>query len=184
MAFLMLKDVPRYDCLKQAAERFPDLDPSACEVFLQLLRTGDELATGQQAYLGQHNLSQGRFTVMMLLTQSAAGGTCPTDSQSCSPAALAGRAGVTRATMTGLIDTLERDGYVTRQPDPGDRRMMSVHLTPQGEAVMQAVLPGYFRRIAHLMENLSDAERQTFVRLLNKVVQRAAAMTSPATAAS
>ncbi len=38
-------------------------------------------------------------------------------------------AGVTRATMTGLIDTLERDGLVMREPDPVDRRMMFVQLT-------------------------------------------------------
>lgn len=179
MPFLMLKDLPRYDCLQEAAQRFPDLDPSACEVFLQLLRVGDELSTGQQAYLARHDISPGRFTVMMLLMRAGAGGACAQAGlDPCNPAELAGRAGVTRATMTGLIDTLEKDGYVRREPDPADRRMMSVQLTPEGEAFMHRVLPGYFRRIADVMENVTEAERRILGRLLNKVLAKASAMSA------
>lgn len=182
MPYLMLKDLPRYDCLQEAAQRFPDLDPSACEAFLHLLRTGDLLSSRQQAYLGQHNISQGRFTVLMLLTQaSAAEGGCAQDVAPCNPAELAERAGVTRATMTGLIDTLEKDGYVRRAPDPGDRRRMSVQLTAQGADFMRSMLPGYFRRITQLMENLSEVEQKTLVGLLNKVVEKATAVPSTAT---
>ena len=36
----MLKDLPRYECLLEASRKFPDLDPSATEVFLHLLRAG------------------------------------------------------------------------------------------------------------------------------------------------
>ena len=42
MPYLLLKDLPRYDCLIQAAREFPDLDPSATEAFLNLLRAGDD----------------------------------------------------------------------------------------------------------------------------------------------
>ena len=171
MPFLLLKDVPRYDCLHAAAQRFPDLDPSACEVFLQLLRAGDEVSKSQQEYLGQHDISQGRFTVMMLLLRAGGAIPCGPTGLSCSPAELADRAGVTRATMTGLIDTLEKDGYVKREPDPSDRRMMSVQLTPKGEAFMRNLLPGYFRRIARLMGGLDETERRTFVQLLTKIVE-------------
>jgi len=88
------------------------------------------------------------------------------------PAELAEAAGVSRATMTGLIDTLERDDFVRRKPDPHDRRMMSVELTNQGSAFLNRMLPGHFHLIAELMEPLSEKERKTLVALLNKILQR------------
>ena len=39
---LLLKDLPRYECLLDSAKEFPDLDPSAAEAYLHLLRAGDD----------------------------------------------------------------------------------------------------------------------------------------------
>ena len=99
------------------------------------------------------------------------------------PAELADAAGVTRATMTGLIDTLERDGFVKRKPDPNDRRMMSVLLTAKGERFLRDFLPGHFKSISKLMSPLTEAERKTLVRLLTKV-QRQADELNPRTASA
>ena len=41
--------------------------PSASEAFLHLLRAGDAAFHGCESNLAAHNLSQGRFTVLMLL---------------------------------------------------------------------------------------------------------------------
>lgn len=173
MPLLLLKDLPRYDCLLDAAKTFPDLDPSACEVFLYLLRAGDEAFRITDENLSAHHISQGRFSVLMLLLNKSVG--CP---QPRTPAELADLCGVTRATMTGLIDTLERDGLVTREPDPVDRRMMSVKLTARGHERLSEVLPGHFRRMATLMSGLSEAERKTLVSLLLKILDRAATVGS------
>jgi DNA-binding MarR family transcriptional regulator len=93
---------------------------------------------------------------------------CP---QPGTPAELAEMCGVTRATMTGLVDTLERDGLVKREADTHDRRMMTVHLTTKGHAQMSAILPGHFKRIAAIMQPLSSAERRTLTQLLGKIIQ-------------
>ena len=53
MPLLLLKDLPRYECLLEAAREFPDLDPSATEVFLNLLRTGDEAFRVAEAHLAE-----------------------------------------------------------------------------------------------------------------------------------
>lgn len=190
MPRLLLKDLPRYDCLLEASREFPQLDPSATEVFLHLLRAGDLAFRLIDARLAKHDISQGRFGVLMALWGNARG---RGGQQPLTPAELAERTDVTRATMTGLVDTLERDGLVTRTPHPDDRRMMSVGLTPRGEALLRAILPEHFRRLAWLMEPLSETERKTFVRLLTKVMQRSAesgeefgteAATSPVTSGS
>jgi len=181
MPYLLLKDLPRYECLLEAAREFPDLDPSAVEAFLHLLRTGDEVFSVGDRNMADHNMSHGRFGVLMLLWRSAAPRPVPTDGcpAACgprTPAEFAEAAGVTRATMTGLVDTLERDGYVRRDPDPTDRRMMSVRLTPKGERFLEEFLPGHFKSIAGLMRSLSEAERKTLVRLLTKIQQQASSL--------
>src|SRR5437867_3569885 len=115
MPLLLLKNLPRYECLLEASREFPDLDPSATDVFLNLLRSGDEAFRVVETHLATHGLTQGRFGVLMALWGScrrAGDRIAPL-----SPAELAERTGVTRATITGLVDTLERDGLVTRTPD-------------------------------------------------------------------
>ena len=37
--------------------------------------------------------------------------------------------------MTGLLDRMERDGYVTREPDPEDRRAHKIYITDKGKGV-------------------------------------------------
>jgi DNA-binding MarR family transcriptional regulator len=171
MPLLMIKDLPRYECLLEAAQEFPDLDPSAAEVFLHLLRTGDEAFRVVESHLAQHEITQGRFGVLMALW-----GNCQREGKSVplSPAEIADRTGVTRATVTGLIDTLERSGLVERTPHSDDRRMTSVMITPRGDKLLKKILPAHFRQMAWLMGPLDPAERKTLVRLLTKLLTRAA----------
>ena len=190
MPHLLLKDLPRYECLLEAAREFPDLDPSAAEAFLHLLHTGDEVFGVSDRSLAGHNISHGRFGVLMLLWRSVQPRAAKLlGAEECvpgprTPAELADAAGVTRATMTGLIDTLERDGYVKREPDPVDRRQMSVLLTPRGEKFLMEFLPGHFKAIAAIMAPLTENERKTLVRLLDKVRRQAAVLNPRREAAS
>lgn len=171
MQRLVIKDLPRYECLVEASKQFPDLDPSACEAFMHLMRAGDEVTRVMDAHFAGHSITHGRFLVMMLLLDKKPGG-CPRAS---TPAELAELASVSRATITGLLDSLERDGHVRREPDPTDRRQMSVHLTLKGQAFMHGILPDHFRVITRLMSALSENEQKTLSRLLNKVSQVASA---------
>src|SRR6266480_2276351 len=47
-----------------------------------------------------------------------------------SPSALAQRAALHPATMTGILDRLERGGWVVRERDPSDRRAVVVRVLP------------------------------------------------------
>ena len=163
MPLLMLNDLPRYDCLLKAAEQFPTLNPARFDAFLNLLRTGDDVFGEENRLLARHNISQGRFTVLMLLHRP----------QSCTPAGLADESNVTRATMTGLIDTLEKDGLVVREADPDDRRTLHVLLTARGQAFIEKILPEYFRVVSAIIEPLNAAEQKDLVRLLQKIQQEA-----------
>jgi DNA-binding MarR family transcriptional regulator len=161
MPHLLLRELPRYECLLDAAERYPTLNPSSGEAFLNLLHTSDLVFEEESQHLGQYGVSQGRFTVLMLLNRMC--GECLT------PADLAEKAGVTRATMSGLLDTMERDGLVTRRSSATDRRVVEVHLTEQGHELIDALLPGYFARVEEMIGALDAEERKTFVHLLQKI---------------
>jgi DNA-binding MarR family transcriptional regulator len=76
-------------------------------------------------------------------------------------------------TMTRLVDGMERDGYVTREPDPGDGRAVIVRATAKG---MRALNQGRARRVEALassLRTLSAAELRTLaagVELLERVI--------------
>ena len=179
MAHLILKNLPRYECLHEAAQQFPDLDPSAMVAYLHLLRAGTDCLEFSHEYLSTHGVSSGRFTVLMLLLKRHA---CGEKGETITPAELADMAGCTRATMTGLVDTLERDSLVKRVPDAKDRRMMTVSLTAKGSALLNNLLPGHFKRLAQVMACLSEAERKTLVRLLSKITEQVAVVSGDVTA--
>jgi len=161
MPLLMLKDLPRYECLLKAAEQYPEMSLSANEAFLNLLWTADLVFAEKGRFLNQIGLSQGRFTVLMLLSHCG--------ENPATPASLADEAGVTRATMTGIVDTLERDGLVIREPDPSDRRTLRVRLTEAGQAFVEKMIPGWFQQVAAMIHPLSEEERKTLVGLLQKI---------------
>ncbi|GAA3229920.1 MarR family transcriptional regulator [Nonomuraea helvata] len=51
---------------------------------------------------------------------------------------LAQSAGVSSRNVTGLVDTLEKDGLVRRVQDPRDRRSVLARITPDGRAWIEA----------------------------------------------
>lgn len=163
----MLKELPRFECLLAASKQFPDLDPTACEAFLHLIRAGEDVQRVLHGHFAAHSITQGRFMVLMLLLEKIGIDECHHPS---TPAEIADNASVSRATITGLLDGLERDGFINRTPDAEDRRQVVIRLTPAGQEFLESMLPAHFRLITSLMADLSENERKTLVRLLNKVV--------------
>jgi len=63
---------------------------------------------------------------------------------------------ISTATMTTVLDTLERRGYVRRQPDPADRRRVLVDITPDAQALLDQVLPAVQQLVTQTMSSLDD----------------------------
>ncbi|WP_228560052.1 MULTISPECIES: MarR family winged helix-turn-helix transcriptional regulator [Myxococcus] len=85
------------------------------------------------------------------------------------PNELAQRAGVTRATVTGLLDGLEREALIERRADSQDRRALRIRLTRKGKRAAKQVFDPHGRWIASLYGNLSAAERGQLAALLGKI---------------
>jgi DNA-binding MarR family transcriptional regulator len=158
---LLLRDTPKYETLHALARQIPDLDPSAVDAFLLLMQVSNDVMDAVAAHLARHGISQGRLFVLILLLSSP-------DSQN-SPSELAERAGVTRATMTGLIDGLVKDGFVERVDHPHDRRVWTIKLTKKAQKFMSQMMPDHCRRMAKLMDKLTKEDKKKLVELLGKI---------------
>jgi DNA-binding MarR family transcriptional regulator len=72
---------------------------------------------------------------------------------------LAAREGVTQPAMTQLVSRLERDGLAERRGDPGDRRLVIVHLTPAGERMLERRRRRWEAELSRLLDALSPADQ-------------------------
>jgi DNA-binding MarR family transcriptional regulator len=80
--------------------------------------------------------------------------------------------GVTPRTITGLIDALEKDGWVQRRADPGDRRVTIVALTPAAEVAFARLLEGYSGLARDLVNGIPAADQQCVVGVLDHISAR------------
>ncbi len=105
-------------------------------------------------------LSTATFNVLIVLLQ--AGG-------SLSPCEIGEQLAVTRGTVTGLIDSLERQRLVRRQPHPRDRRMLLIELTDEGRCTLDRLMPDHYQGMSELLACLSESEKAAFVDVLAKI---------------
>ena len=76
-----------------------------------------------------------------------------------SPSALARLAGLHPATMTGVIDRLERDGWIARERDPADRRGVLLRLADgRRRGDVFRLFSGMTTRMAEICAGYSDDE--------------------------
>jgi DNA-binding MarR family transcriptional regulator len=140
-------------------DQTPKGRPLATETVMNVIRTADLLFDGIGRLLRPLGVSTAGGLVLGLLR----------DHGSLSPTALGEKLIVTRATVTGLVDSLERRKLVERSPHPQDRRSLLIRITPIGLEVLSEV-----RRVVHdqerdWMRGFSDAELTTLIAALHRV---------------
>ena len=85
-------------------------------------------------------------------------------------AQLARRIAIEQPTMVRTIDRMERDGLVTRSPDPSDRRAIRISLTERGSALRDELVPLAAGVNRAATAALTSDEVTTLRRLLAKLV--------------
>ena len=99
------------------------------------------------------------------------------------PGALARRTGLHPATMTGIIDRLERGGWITREPDPNDRRAITVQLVRARGREILRLFGGMNTAMTQICAGYTDDELAViadFVRRTAEAATKAAAELPPA----
>lgn len=122
------------------------------------VRTGEAFLALANRRLRGHGLSAGARQVLAVL--DGEGG-------SLSPTVIADRLIITTASMTSLLDTLQRRGLVRRTPDVRDRRRVVVTITAEGSRVIRRLLPEMLALQDEVAAGLSPPDRTELVRLLN-----------------
>lgn len=140
----------------------PGADPSATEVVINALVVGAKLSDGLDGVLRPFGLTTGSFNLLQIVA-GADGPLTPTE------IARRSNVKVTTATVTGLLDTCQRNGLVQRRPHPGDRRRVLVQLTPAGRALLGEVGPQVVAAEKRWVGGLSESRRQTLLRALGEL---------------
>lgn len=76
---------------------------------------------------------------------------------------------ITKTTLTGVVDRLEKKGLVERRACPEDRRCVRAVLTEKGDALFREVFPDHVDRLRERLESLPAAERDQLVKQLAAV---------------
>jgi DNA-binding MarR family transcriptional regulator len=150
--------------LEKVARSVPDADLEAIRACVPVLTFHRELDGVLEQHFQAYGLSRGRWYVLVQLYKASEDGL--------TPAELAEQTGVSRAAMTGLVDSLVDSGHVRRGEVGEDRRTYRVQLTPRGTDLITSLLPDHLQRMQSLMQALTPTERDQFLGLLEKLRAR------------
>jgi DNA-binding MarR family transcriptional regulator len=99
-----------------------------------------------------------------------------------SPGALARHAGLHPATMTGIVDRLERAGWVVRERDPADRRAVLVRPRRERGAELFRLYAGMNRSLDEICAGYTDEELMLLADFLSRTTAAGRAATEDVSA--
>jgi MarR family transcriptional regulator, transcriptional regulator for hemolysin len=138
--------------------------PHINELGLVLFGTARAWRTKLDQRLRPLGLSQGKWRTLMHLSQ---GGNKLTQKE------IAERMGIEGATLAGLLDRLETDGWVERRGSAADRRCKTVHLQRRSKAVLDKIFNTAHDLRAELLKDISERDLDTCITVLSKIRDKA-----------
>ena len=141
-------------------ERYPGASQTATESAMNLVRTADLMVKRIGELVEPFGLTPSSGLMLGILAD--AGTPLP-------PNQIAERLIISRATVTGLVDSLERRGYVRRVPHATDRRMLQIELTDEGRRVAHEFRVVVHRQQRAWLSPLSQAEQDQLIDVLHRL---------------
>ncbi len=108
--------------------------------------------------------SMGKWTTLAHL---ARGGDKLTQSE------VAARVGVEEPTLVGILDRLEKDGWVKRKSSNADRRCKTVHLQKRADAVLEQIFHTAQELRHELLAGIPRKDLETCAHVLERIRERA-----------
>ena len=147
--------------IKQHAELYGKSHCHALEVVLNLLYTGDVAQTRIARQLARYGLSPSGFNILSILNNFKTTG--------CQLHELGELLVVSRANITGVVDSLEQRGLAERVADKEDRRVRIARITAEGAALVESILPSHYAEIQEMCATLTDSEMTLVSELLTRL---------------
>jgi DNA-binding MarR family transcriptional regulator len=138
---------------------------SSFELTTAVLKTADAFLRESQRLFRPHGLTAAQYNVLNVLAPQPAG---------LSQRELSDALVVDRSNVTGLIDRMEKAGWVRRADDPADRRVYRITLTPAGRKLWSKVEPRYRAAIENVTQGVPIRQMTVCTELLNELSRRAA----------
>jgi Transcriptional regulators len=155
--------------VERTAGRLPGVDPRAMRLVLSLYRASNAMVYDLESAVHRpRGWSWPGFRVLFVLWLTA-----PLEAKR-----VAQLSGMSRAAVSALVKTLERDGLVSRRTAGHDRRAVELSLTPAGEHAFADAFTAHNERERTWASALSDDEVTQLTGLLEKL------MSSPMAAAA
>jgi DNA-binding MarR family transcriptional regulator len=133
-----------------------DERPDLAAMLHPLLRA---LIAAELPVLEQHDVSMWGYAVLTALDDT------PVRTQ----AALAEAIGADKSRIIGTLDELQDAGLIDRTPDPNDRRVRLLSITPQGRRVRRAVRKDIRAAENNLLATLPAPDREAFLRAIREL---------------
>lgn len=118
-----------------------------------------ELVAAEQPVLQAHGLTMWGYVVLLALDRSSMR----------TQAALAEAIGADKTRIIRTLDELQDRGHIERQPDPDDRRVRLLAITPSGRAVKDAAQADIQRGEERWLGELDTDERVAFLTALRRL---------------
>ena len=142
------------------------MSASANECIVGIVRAGEAFVALANRALSGYQLSPAARQALAVLDGAG---------EPLSPTEIARRPLVTTASVTSLLDTLERRGLVERRPDPADRRRLLVAITPPAQAMVRQYVPEVVALQDAVMSGIGEEDRQQLIAVLTRIREAIAA---------
>jgi len=123
------------------------------------------LLRGSQKLFRPYGLSAAQFNVLNVVARGESG---------LSQRELSDLLVVDRSNVTGLLDRMEKAGWVRRDDNPGDRRIYRVSLTSAGQKLWERVSPLYLGIVAEVTKGIPGRRIRDCVELLGQLTRSSA----------
>ena len=150
--------------LKKHGGQYPSFDWPSVEIFLNLAYTYDVVSGHLSDQISPYGITRAGFGVLRILSRS--------QHKACKQNEISQLMLVSRANITGLVDSLSRKGLVERINDPHDRRVNMITILPKGEKLLEDLLPGYYKHMYDMGSVFTAKEKAVFNDLLTRLRTR------------
>jgi DNA-binding MarR family transcriptional regulator len=137
----------------------PDPDRDRPDLGAMAVRLGRALVAAERPVLAAHDVSMWGYIVLSALADQ------PMRTQ----AALARAIGADKTRIIGTLDELQERALIEREPDPEDRRVRLLRLTPAGRQLYASVRAGIRAAEERLLGELTPADKRVFLRVLQQL---------------
>lgn len=73
-------------------------------------------------------------------------------------------------TVSGIVDRLEKNGYLKRLPDKDDRRAVTVSLTLKGEKIVHKLRQSIMERWMIILKTVPPEDQENILMMLKKII--------------